>query len=118
MKISHAFKFEAAHRLPNVPAAHRCSRMHGHSYRVEVQLDGPVDPITGFVVDFFDLEEAFVEVMNALDHRCLNEIEGLGNPTAENIAIWIWERLNRKFQGMSCVRVYETSDAWAEYDGR
>ncbi|WP_445219953.1 6-carboxytetrahydropterin synthase QueD [Bradyrhizobium sp. Pa8] len=118
MKISQAFRFEAAHRLPNVPATHRCSRMHGHSYRIEVQVAGPMDPVTGFVVDFSDLEESFVEILNALDHQCLNEVEGLENPTAENIAIWIWERLHRKFQQMSSVRVYETSDAWAEYDGR
>lgn len=118
MKISQAFKFEAAHRLPNVPATHRCSRLHGHSYKVEVGLDGPVDPVTGFVVDFFDLEEAFANIMNALDHRCLNDVEGLENPTAENIAIWIWDRLKQKLHQLSSVRVYETAECWAEYDGR
>jgi 6-pyruvoyltetrahydropterin/6-carboxytetrahydropterin synthase len=118
MKISQAFKFEAAHRLPNVPPSHRCSRLHGHSYRVEVQLDGPVDPVTGFVVDFFDLEESFTNIMDALDHRCLNEVDGLENPTAENIAVWIWERLESKFRQISSVRVYETTECWVEYDGR
>ncbi|UVO30592.1 6-carboxytetrahydropterin synthase QueD [Bradyrhizobium arachidis] len=118
MRISQAFRFEAAHCLPNVPATHKCSRIHGHSYRIEVQLDGPVDPVTGFVIDFSDLEESLVEIVNALDHRYLNEVEGLYNPTAENIAVWIWERLHRKVPQISCVRVYETSDAWAEYDGR
>ncbi|KRR06461.1 6-carboxy-5,6,7,8-tetrahydropterin synthase [Bradyrhizobium jicamae] len=118
MKISQAFKFEAAHRLPNLPPTHKCSRVHGHSYRVEVQLDGRLDPVTGFVVDFSDLEEAFLGIIKALDHRCLNEVEGLENPTAENIVVWIWERLKRKLHQMSSVRVYETSDCWAEYDGR
>ncbi|MCJ9701891.1 MULTISPECIES: 6-carboxytetrahydropterin synthase QueD [unclassified Bradyrhizobium] len=118
MKISQAFKFEAAHRLPKVPETHRCSRLHGHSYRVEVQLDGPVDPRTGFVVDFFDLESSFADIVGALDHRCLNDVEGLENPTAENIAIWIWDRLASSLRQISAVRVYETAECWAEYHGR
>ena len=77
-----------------------------------------MDPHTGFVVDFFDLEGAFAKVTDALDHRCLNEIEGLENPTAENIAVWIWNRLNSCLSDLSSVRVYETTECWAEYDGR
>ena len=118
MKISQAFKFEAAHRLPNVPDTHRCRRLHGHSYRVEVQLDGPVDAHTGFVVDFFDVEKGFADIMGALDHRCLNDVAGLENPTAENIAVWIWDRLQPGLRQLSAVRVYETADCWAECDGR
>ncbi|UFW92227.1 6-carboxytetrahydropterin synthase QueD (plasmid) [Bradyrhizobium barranii] len=117
MKISQAFRFEAAHRLPNVPQTHRCHRMHGHSYRIEVVLSGAVDPHTGFVVDFFDMEEAFGPLLKTLDHHCLNEIEGLENPTAENIAIWIWERTKPRLKQLSSVKVYETGDCWAEYDG-
>lgn len=118
MKISQAFRFEAAHRLPGVPETHRCHRLHGHSYRVEVQLEGPVDPHTGFVVDFFDIESAFAGIVGALDHRCLNDVAGLENPTAENIAVWIWGRLKGAIKPISAVRVYETQDCWAEYDGR
>lgn len=118
MKISQAFKFEAAHRLPNVPETHRCHRLHGHSYRVEIRLEGPVDPHNGFVVDFFELEAAFAVVTDALDHRYLNDIVGLKNPTAENIAVWIWDRLNANLSGLCSVRVYETTECWAEYDGR
>ncbi len=118
MKISQAFRFEAAHRLPNVPETHRCRRLHGHSYRVEVLLHGPVDPHTGFVVDFFDLERGFAEIVGTLDHRCLNDVEGLENPTAENIAIWIWARLKPSLEQLCAVRVYETAESWAEYDGR
>jgi len=118
MRISQAFKFESAHFLPGVPPTHRCSRLHGHSYRVEVQLEGAVDPHTGFVVDFFDVEKAFATIMEALDHRCLNEVDGLGNPTAENIAIWIWGRLKPGLPQISAIRVYETADCWAEYDGQ
>lgn len=117
MKISQAFKFEAAHFLPGVPSTHRCHRLHGHSYRVEAQLEGPVDPHTGFVVDFFDVEKAFVSIMEALDHRCLNDVEGLNNPTAENISVWIWDRLKPALPQISSIRVYETADCWAEYDG-
>ncbi len=118
MKISQAFKFEAAHRLPNVPETHRCRRLHGHSYRVELQLEGPVDPHTGFVVDFFDIERSFAGIIEALDHRCLNDVEGLENPTAENIAVWIWDHVKADVKQLSTVRVYETADCWAEYDGR
>ncbi|MDT3382401.1 6-carboxytetrahydropterin synthase QueD [Labrys portucalensis] len=117
MKITQAFTFEAAHRLPNVPQTHRCHRMHGHSYRVELQLEGPVDPHTGFVVDFFDVEAAFGPLLQRLDHYCLNEIEGLENPTAENIAIWIWDRIKPLLPLVASVRVYETPQCWAEYEG-
>jgi 6-pyruvoyltetrahydropterin/6-carboxytetrahydropterin synthase len=77
-----------------------------------------VDARTGFVVDFFDMEKSFAGIMDALDHRCLNEVEGLDNPTAENIAVWIWDRLKPAIKPISAVRVYETADCWAEYDGR
>jgi 6-pyruvoyltetrahydropterin/6-carboxytetrahydropterin synthase len=92
--------------------------MHGHSYRVELRLQGAVDPRTGFVADFFDVEAAFGPLLDALDHRCLNDVAGLENPTAENIAIWIWDRIKPVLPALSEVRVYETADCWAEYDGR
>src|SRR5205085_11089052 len=112
-----AFDFEAAHRLPNVPLDHRCYQMHGHSYGVELELEGPIDPATGFVVDFFDIENAFAPLLVILDHHCLNEIEGLDNPTAENIAIWIWEQVKPVLPQLSVVTVRETKDCWVEYDG-
>ncbi|PPQ35812.1 6-carboxytetrahydropterin synthase QueD [Rhodoblastus acidophilus] len=117
MKITQAFTFEAAHRLPNVPATHRCHRMHGHSYRVELRLEGPVDPQSGFVTDFFDVENAFGPVLAKLDHHCLNEIEGLENPTAENIAAWIWDRIKPTLGQIAAVVVFETPNCWAEYEG-
>ncbi len=117
MRICQAFRFEAAHQLPHVPPSHRCHRVHGHSYRVELKLDGPVDPKTGFVVDFFAVEAAFAPLLQELDHRCLNEIEGLENPTAENIAIWIFGRMRPALPNLSTVIVYETPDCWAEYAG-
>jgi 6-pyruvoyltetrahydropterin/6-carboxytetrahydropterin synthase len=118
MKITQAFRFEAAHRLPNVPPAHRCYRMHGHSYRVEATLAGSPDPHTGFIVDFFDIQNALAELIAQLDHQCLNEIEGLENPTAENIAIWLWVRAKPQLPQLGTIRIYETADSWVEYEGK
>lgn len=109
VKITQAFVFEAAHRLPNVPDGHKCKNMHGHSYRVELTYVGDIDPHTGFVLDFFDIERQLKPLFAQLDHKVLNEVPGLGNPTAENIAIWI----SRKTDAYS-VRVYETPMCWAE----
>ncbi len=117
MRITQAFTFEAAHRLPNVPEGHRCRRMHGHSYRVELRLAGDVDPTSGFVVDFFDVESAFAPLLTRLDHHCLNDVEGLENPTAEHIAMWIWNRTKPLLPLLDAVLVYETPNCWAEYGG-
>lgn len=93
MSVFREFRFEAAHRLPHVPDGHKCARLHGHSFRVEVHVTGPVHPELGWVVDFADLRAAFAPLHDALDHRYLNEVEGLENPTSENLAVWIWDRL-------------------------
>ncbi|HET9078050.1 MAG TPA: 6-carboxytetrahydropterin synthase QueD [Acidimicrobiales bacterium] len=93
MEIFREFTFEAAHRLPHVPEGHKCARLHGHSFRVEIHVTGPVDPSTGWVMDFADLKAAFAPLHDQLDHRYLNEVDGLENPTSENLARWIWDRL-------------------------
>ncbi len=115
VRITQGFTFEAAHFLPRVPETHRCRRMHGHSYRVELTLEGPVDEQTGFVVDFFDVESAFAPLLAQLDHHCLNDIAGLENPTAELIAVWIWERTRPLLPLLAGVRVYETALSFADY---
>jgi len=117
VKIAQAFRFEAAHALPHAGENHRCRQLHGHSYRVELRLEGPVDAVTGFVADFFAVEAAFKPVLDRLDHRYLNGIEGLENPTAENIAIWIWDRMKKALPALASVIVFETEDCWAEFDG-
>ncbi len=117
MRITQAFTFEAAHFLPRVPETHRCRRMHGHSYRIELTLEGPVDDDSGFVADFFDIEAAFAPLLARLDHHCLNDIEGLDNPTAEHIAVWIWTRLKAQVPLLASVRVFETPMSYAEYTG-
>lgn len=118
MRITQGFTFEAAHFLPRVPETHRCRRMHGHSYKVELTLEGAVDPDTGFVADFFDIEAVFAPLLARLDHHCLNDVEGLDNPTAENICAWLWARLKPELPQLAGVRVFETPLSYAEYDGR
>lgn len=111
------FTLEAAHRLPRVPEGHKCARLHGHSYRITVHVRGPVDPGTGWVRDFGEIKEAFAPVEEALDHRYLNEVEGLENPTSENLARWIWERLEPSLPGLSRVVIRETCTAGCVYRG-
>ena len=117
MEIFKIFGFEAAHYLPNVPAAHKCRRMHGHSFRVEVYVEGAVDPSTGWVMDFADLKGFFEPLEDRLDHRLLNDIEGLENPTSENLARWIWRQLKPDLPGLSKLVVRETCTAGCIYRG-
>ncbi len=99
-----------------MPDGHKCGRLHGHSYRVEVHVKGPVDPSTGMVVDFADIESAFRPLHDRLDHRYLNEIPGLDNPTSENLAQWIWEQLTPSLH-VARVVVKETCTSGVAYDG-
>ena len=93
MNIYKVFSIEAAHQLPNVPPGHKCGRLHGHSFRVEIHVSGDVDPASGWVQDFADIKSAFKPLYDQLDHHLLNEVEGLENPTSENLAQWIADRL-------------------------
>lgn len=117
MEIFKEFTFEAAHRLPNVPAGHKCSRLHGHSYRVEIAVEGPVGDQSGWVMDFADLKDAFAPLHKILDHYYLNEIEGLSNPTSEVLAKWIWTRLKPTLPQLSRVQVRETCTSGCVYRG-
>jgi len=116
MEIFREFTFEAAHRLPHVPGDHKCSRLHGHSYRVEVHVHGEVDPATGWVMDFADIKAAFQPILDQLDHYYLNEVPGLDNPTSENVARWIWDRLTGALP-LSAVMVRETCTSGCVYRG-
>ena len=117
MDIFKIFTIEAAHLLPNVPEGHKCRRLHGHSFRIEVHVSGPVDEQAGWVLDFADVSAAFKPLFTQLDHHYLNEIEGLENPTSENLAKWIWQRLKHDLPGLSKVVVQETCTAGCSYTG-
>ncbi len=111
------FTFEAAHLLPQAPPGHKCRRLHGHSFRVDLTVDGPVDARSGWLMDFGDIKAAFAPMLDRLDHHYLNEIEGLENPTAENLTRWIWEQLKPDLPELSCVTIQETCTARCEFRG-
>ena len=117
MEIWKEFGFEAAHRLPNVPEGHQCARLHGHSFKVAVHVRGPLDPTLGWVMDFAELKQAWRPLDEALDHRYLNDVPGLENPTSEVLARWIWERLAPMLPGLSQVVVRETCTSGCVYRG-
>jgi 6-pyruvoyltetrahydropterin/6-carboxytetrahydropterin synthase len=117
VELKKLYSFEAAHHLPRVPAGHKCSRMHGHSYRVEVALRGPVDPQTGWLVDFAVIDDAWAELFRAFDHHTLNDVPGLDNPTCENLCGYIWRALGKGVPHLSAVTVWETADSCCTYRG-
>jgi 6-pyruvoyltetrahydropterin/6-carboxytetrahydropterin synthase len=117
MDIFKVFSIEAAHRLPNVPAGHKCSRLHGHSFRVEIHVSGEPGADTGWVMDFADVKAAFGPIHDQLDHHYLNDIEGLDNPTSERLSVWIWDRLKPGLPLLSEVVVHETCTSGCRYRG-
>ncbi|HEU5174332.1 MAG TPA: 6-carboxytetrahydropterin synthase QueD [Gemmatimonadaceae bacterium] len=117
MEIFKEFTFEAAHRLPNLPADHKCTRLHGHSFRVAVYVTGPVAEREGWVMDFGDLKQAFKPIYDTLDHNYLNDIPGLENPTSENLARWIWRELAPRLPMLSKLVIRETCTSGCVYRG-
>ena len=117
MEIYKEFRIEAAHRLPNVPPGHKCARLHGHSFGIGIHLEGPIDPQAGWVCDFADIRAAMNPVIDQLDHRYLNDIAGLENPTSERLAQWIWQRLKPALPQLSRIVVHETCTSGCEYHG-
>lgn len=117
VRLTKSFTFEAAHLLPTFPAGHKCRRLHGHSYKVEVVVAGKVDGATGYLIDYGDIKQACAPIRQQLDHYYLNEIEGLENPTSEVLARWIWERLQPHLPLLAKVIVHETCTSRCEYEG-
>lgn len=111
--IAKEFDFDAAHWLPNVPQGHKCGRLHGHTYRVQFELVGEPDS-RGFVVDYAEIAEVWRPVEAELDHRLLNDVPGLENPTTEVLAPWILARLSKSLPQLVAVRVFESSTTWCE----
>ncbi len=118
VELSREFTFEAAHRLPRVPADHKCHRMHGHGFRLEIAVGGEIDPAMGWLVDYADIT-AKVEplIRGELDHRTLNDVPGLENPTSEMLSVWLWRRLAPALPGLVRITVHETCTARCTYRG-
>ena len=118
VELSRTFRFEAAHHLPMVPPDHKCHRVHGHSYVVDVTLAGEVDPESGWLVDFGEIRERIDPVLRGeLDHRLLNDVPGLGNPTSEVLCGWLWKRLHPLVPQLHAITVHETCTARCTYRG-
>jgi 6-pyruvoyltetrahydropterin/6-carboxytetrahydropterin synthase len=111
------YRFEAAHSLPRVAEGHKCRRVHGHSYKVDLEVRGPVDERTGWLIDFGVIDDAWAELHAKFDHHNLNEVPGLENSTCENIAIYVWHALRPKIPQLSAVTVWETFDSRCTYRG-
>ena len=118
MELRKTFQIEAAHRLPNVPTGHKCARLHGHSWRIEVAIEGPVGNETGWVMDYADLKAAFQPIHNQIDHNYLNEIPGLENPTSERLAVWLWNELKPRLPLLSELVIAETCTSRCVYRGQ
>jgi 6-pyruvoyltetrahydropterin/6-carboxytetrahydropterin synthase len=117
MELRKTFQFESAHFLPHVPAAHKCRRLHGHSFQAEIVVCGECDPHMGWVMDYADITAAFKPLFEQLDHNYLNKIPGLDNPTSEKLAVWIWDRLKPALPQLTEVVVAETCTARCVYRG-
>jgi 6-pyruvoyltetrahydropterin/6-carboxytetrahydropterin synthase len=118
MEIYKKFHIEAAHRLPNVPDGHKCARLHGHSFQVELSVAGEPGASTGWIMDFTEIKAAFQPIYDRLDHNYLNDVSGLENPTSENLARWIWDELKPALPLLSEVHVQETCTSGCRYRGQ
>jgi 6-pyruvoyltetrahydropterin/6-carboxytetrahydropterin synthase len=117
MEIYREFTFDAAHSLRSLEESHKCSRLHGHTFTVRIHLEGEVDPVKGWVMDFGEIRRICSPVIDILDHSNLNDLPGLGNPTSENIAVWLWERLSPGLPLLSMIEVMETPGNGCRYRG-
>lgn len=117
MELRKSFQIEAAHRLPKVPPGHKCGRMHGHSFVIEIVVEGPVDPVMGWVMDYADIKAAFRPLYDQLDHNLLNNLPGLENPTSESLAVWIWDRLKPSIPLLKEIVIAETCTSRCVYRG-
>jgi 6-pyruvoyltetrahydropterin/6-carboxytetrahydropterin synthase len=117
MIVYKKFTIESARSLPNLPESHPCKKVHGHSFKIIICLKGAPDKTTGFVLDFNDIDKAFNPIKKKIDHVYLNDIEGLENPSSENLCIWIWKRLKIKLPELFTIEIKETSSTGCIYKG-
>jgi 6-pyruvoyltetrahydropterin/6-carboxytetrahydropterin synthase len=118
VRLTKTFHFEAAHDLPTFPDGHKCRRLHGHSFKFDVIVEGEVESAKGYLIDYGDIKNVADPLVKKLDHFYLNEIEGLSNPTSENLAKWIWDRLKPALPQIVAIVVYETCTSACEYRGK
>ena len=118
VELSKTYRFEAAHRLPRVPESHKCFRLHGHSFQIEVTVSGEVDESMGWLLDFTDITEVVEPILEGeLDHRTLNEVPGLENATSERLCLWLWRRFKPALPSLAAITVHETCAARCTYRG-
>ena len=117
MIVYKKFNIESARSLPNVPENHPCNRLHGHSFKIIISVEGQIDEQSGFVIDFQEIENAFNPIKGILDHSYLNDIEGLSNPTSENICIWIWNKIESSIPDICEIEIKETDSTGCKYKG-
>ena len=117
MKIFKSFTFDSAHFLPNVPDGHKCKNVHGHTYRLTVFLEGELEPDLEWVIDFAELKKVINPILDTIDHKLLNDIKGLENPTCEIIAIWLWDRIKDKMPLLTKIELFENTTSGAIYEG-
>lgn len=117
VELTKIFYFEAAHQLTHIPKTHKCSNLHGHSFRVDITVSGQINEDEGWYIDYHDIKNAVAPIIDSLDHTFLNEIKGLENPTSENIARWLWKRILIPLPGLKSVTVRETRNSVCTYYG-
>jgi 6-pyruvoyltetrahydropterin/6-carboxytetrahydropterin synthase len=117
MTIYKQFTFDAAHFLPKVPEGHKCRQVHGHTYHLTIFISGPVTEDIGWVIDFSELKGVCKPLVDRLDHALLNEVSGLENPTAENVARWLWKQIKIKLPSLQKIELKETPTSGVIYEG-
>ena len=117
MIIYKSFSFDSAHYLPRVPAGHKCGGMHGHTYTLKVFISGVPEPHSGWILDYTDLKKEINPLIDMLDHKILNDIPGLENPTSEQVSIWLWDKIKPVFPGLIRIELNETPSSGVIYEG-
>ena len=118
MEVFRTFRFHAARHLPNLDDNHICKKIHGHTFNLTVHVKNEINSKTGFVIDFFDIDEIVnSKVIINIDHKLLNDISKLSNPTSEHICLWIWEKLQNKIPGLSKIVLSEDHGTGIVYKG-
>ncbi len=117
MQIFRKFSFDSAHFLPNVPEGHKCRNIHGHTYKMIVFIEDDLDPKLNWVMDFAAINQAIDPIIKSIDHKLMNDIPGLENPTCEQIAIWLWNQIKEKIPQLVKIELNETPTSGVIYAG-